>query len=151
MPGWRLNLPPTINEIVGFNLRRLREELGLTQEQAGQLIEHFIGAKWSKQTFGAAEGGVKREFSVTELIGLARAFGVPLAELLQPPPDQPLLFAYDPHDESVYADWDWKTSKGLITAQELAGVLAQLDDSAFVARLRAIAAEIVSEKMEKRQ
>jgi transcriptional regulator with XRE-family HTH domain len=73
----------TGNQLVAQNLRLARELRGLTQEQAAERLEPFLGARWSKATFSAAErsaveGTRAREFSADELLAFANAFDLPL-------------------------------------------------------------------------
>lgn len=72
----------TANQVVAWNLRRAREWAGLTQEQAAELLEPHLGAKWSKATWSAAERSITgkriRQFSADELVAFADAFGLPI-------------------------------------------------------------------------
>jgi transcriptional regulator with XRE-family HTH domain len=154
----RVRLDPgiTINQVVGANLRRLREERGLTQAQAGLLLEPYLGSKWKKQTVGFAEKGLRREFSAGELISLARAFGVKVQSLLQPPPGEPTIFthlfrhperAHEPPKEGWWEDPDqdpyaWP-EEARMTAAELLDLISVGDTrTLFAAHLRAMADEL---------
>jgi transcriptional regulator with XRE-family HTH domain len=79
----------TGNQLVAYNLRRARELRDLTQEQAAERLEPYLGRKWSKAVFSAAETSVKsdrvREFSADEILAFSRAFDVPLAWFFIPP------------------------------------------------------------------
>jgi hypothetical protein len=79
----------TANQLVAYNLRRARELRGLTQEQAAEKLEPYLGRKWSKAVFSAAETSVKservREFSADELLAFASAFDLPIAWFFVPP------------------------------------------------------------------
>jgi transcriptional regulator with XRE-family HTH domain len=61
----------------------------LTQERAAELLEPYLGRRWSKATFSAAErsaaeGTRAREFSADELLAFARAFDVPVSYFFLP-------------------------------------------------------------------
>jgi transcriptional regulator with XRE-family HTH domain len=82
----------TGNQLVAFNLRRAREEAGLTQEQAAALLEPYIGRRWSKAVFSIAErsadqGARKRLFDANELLAFSQVFKRPLAWFFTPPPE----------------------------------------------------------------
>jgi hypothetical protein len=66
--------------------RRLRR---LTQDEAASRLEPFLGVRWSKVTFSAAErsavGGRPRRFDADHLVGLSLAFGLPPLWFLIPP------------------------------------------------------------------
>ena len=66
------------------------------QEQAAEAPEPFIGTRWSKATFSAAErsvdGRVIRQFTADDLVALSRCFGVPLSWFFMPPaPREPRM------------------------------------------------------------
>lgn len=79
----------TPNQLVAYNLARIRREKGLTQEQAAELLVPYVGALWSKTVFSQAERSVTgtrvREFSADDLVAFSRAFEVPLAWFFMPP------------------------------------------------------------------
>jgi DNA-directed RNA polymerase specialized sigma24 family protein len=79
----------TPNQLVAYNLARLRRERGLTQEQAAELLEPHLGVRWSKAAFSQVEQSVlgkrHREFTADDLVAFARAFDVPLAWFFLPP------------------------------------------------------------------
>src|SRR3954451_16527294 len=85
----------TPNQVVAFNLRRARLQRGWTQEQAALELEPFLGERWSKVTFSAAErsaaGGRGRRFDADGLVAFALAFDLPVAWFLTPPPGSRLL------------------------------------------------------------
>jgi hypothetical protein len=78
----------TPTELVGANLRRARELRGWTQERAAKELEPYLGARWSKAVFSAAErsaGGERvRQFTPDELLAFARGFGLPITWFLLP-------------------------------------------------------------------
>jgi transcriptional regulator with XRE-family HTH domain len=79
----------TVNQLVAYNLRRIRERRGLTQESAADLLEPFLGRRWSKATFSAAEtsltSGRTREFSADDILAFAIVFDVPVGWFFLPP------------------------------------------------------------------
>jgi len=79
----------TVNQVVSYNVARIRNEKGLTQAQAIGALEPYLG-RWSKQRYSSVErvysGGVKRDFSVNEIVAFAGAFGVPATEFFTRPP-----------------------------------------------------------------
>lgn len=86
----RANPPEiSINQVVAYNLARIRNLKGLTQAQAVRLLEPYLGVRWSTQRYSTAErayrGEVRRDFSVNELFAFAQAFGVPMVEFFVRP------------------------------------------------------------------
>jgi transcriptional regulator with XRE-family HTH domain len=82
--------PLTAAAIVSLNVRRLREEKGWTQGQAGERLERVTGKPWSVASVSALERGWDREgperaFGVNQLDAISLAFNVSLLELLLPP------------------------------------------------------------------
>jgi transcriptional regulator with XRE-family HTH domain len=90
--------PPTLtaNQLVALNLRRARNLRELTQEEAAERLEPYLGVRWSKATFSAAERSAAertrgREFSADELLAFALAFDVSLAFFFFPPEEEAAL------------------------------------------------------------
>ncbi len=85
-PYWGL----TPNQVVAFNLARAREWRGWTQEQAADALAPYLGTRWSKANFSAAERSVAgkhiRNFDADEVVAFARAFELPLGWFYLPPP-----------------------------------------------------------------
>ena len=82
--------PLTASGIVSLNVRRIREEKGWTQAQAGERLEKVTGRPFSVATVSALERGwdrtgPERAFTINELDSISIAFGVTLLELLLPP------------------------------------------------------------------
>ena len=81
--------PLTASAIVALNFRRIREEKGWSQAQAGERLERVTGRLWSVATVSAVERGwergPERAFGVNEVDAISLAFGVSLLELLLPP------------------------------------------------------------------
>ncbi len=69
--------------IIGWNLRRLRVERGLSQERLA------LAAGIDRAYVGRVERG-SENVTITTLEAMARVLGVPVAALLiEPPPDAP--------------------------------------------------------------
>jgi hypothetical protein len=91
----------TPNQIVGYNLAQARMWKGWTQEEAAEQLEPYLGTRWSKASFSAAERSVDgrrvRQFSADELVAFSRCFGVPVGFFFLPPPpnaaDRPIQMA----------------------------------------------------------
>jgi transcriptional regulator with XRE-family HTH domain len=84
----------TANQLVAHNLRRARERAGLTQEEAAERLEPYLGRRWSKATFSAAETSATsdrlREFTADEILAFARAFDVAVGYFFIPPVEDDL-------------------------------------------------------------
>ena len=85
-PYWGL----TPNQVVAYNLARAREWRGWTQEQAADALAPYLGNRWSKANFSAAERSVAgkhiRNFDADEIVAFARAFELPVFWFYLPPP-----------------------------------------------------------------
>jgi transcriptional regulator with XRE-family HTH domain len=80
----------TANQVVAYNLSRIRKTLGLSQEEAAKRLEPYLpGKRWSKAVYSAAErsyhGNRIRQFTADDLVGMSLAFGVPIAYFFLPP------------------------------------------------------------------
>jgi len=79
----------TANQLIGYNLSRIRRALGLSQEEAAERLAPYLGTRWSKTVFSAAErsydGGRVRQFDGDEILAMSLAFGVPPVYFLLPP------------------------------------------------------------------
>lgn len=89
-------LPLTVNQIVAYNLRRAREQRGLTQEQAAERLEPHLGVRWSKASYSAAERSAERSqrlrrFSADEIVAFSAAFELPVTFFFLPPANERLL------------------------------------------------------------
>jgi transcriptional regulator with XRE-family HTH domain len=73
----------TTTELVGRNVRRAREQRGLTQEAVGQSLKGSLGKPWPKQAVSAAEKG-RRTLTVEELLALSDVLGESVISLLSP-------------------------------------------------------------------
>lgn len=81
----------TPNQVVAWNLREARRKRGWTQEQAAQELEPYLGERWRRTTFSAAEEGTIsgrriRQFTADDLVAFSRCFDLPIAWFLLPPP-----------------------------------------------------------------
>jgi len=86
----RRSEPLTASGIVSLNVRRIREERGWTQANAGERLERVTGRPFSVATVSALERGwertgPERAFTITEIDSISLAFNVSLLELLLPP------------------------------------------------------------------
>jgi transcriptional regulator with XRE-family HTH domain len=111
----------TPNQVVAHNLRAARELRGLTQEQAAEQLEPFLGERWSVAVFSAAERSVAgkriREFDADTIHAFARAFELPVGYFFLPP--------------------DANTAVGLDDAgRDAAGALEQIGLASLVPRER---------------
>src|SRR5688572_7523973 len=79
----------TPNMCVAWNLARARALRGWTQEQACEQLEPYLGERWSKATYSAAERSVDgqrvRQFTADDLYAFSRAFELPMTLFLTPP------------------------------------------------------------------
>lgn len=80
----------TPNQIVAHNLAQARMWKNWTQENAAQQLEPYLGVRWSKATFSAAERSVDgvrvRQFTAHEIVAFSRGFGLPVGFFFLPPP-----------------------------------------------------------------
>lgn len=72
-----------LEEVIGHRMRERREELHLTQEQAGQRMDALLGRPWPRQAVSAAEKG-DRAFTAAELVTIAFALDTSVSWLLTP-------------------------------------------------------------------
>jgi transcriptional regulator with XRE-family HTH domain len=77
------------NQLVAYNLARIRKALGLSQDEAAGRLEPYLGVRWSKAVYSAAErsydGKRVRQFTADDLVAMSLAFGVPVSYFLLPP------------------------------------------------------------------
>jgi transcriptional regulator with XRE-family HTH domain len=96
----------TANQLVGYNLTRIRKALGLSQDEARALLAPY-GLSLSKNVYSAAErsydGKRVRQFTADDLVAMSLAFGVPISYFLSPPPpkDRPAGAAFYSGKERV--------------------------------------------------
>lgn len=79
----------TLNQVVAYNLRAARVLRSLTQEEAAEKLEPYLGVRWSKAQFSAAERSVERErikhFTADEIGAFSMAFDLPVTWFFLPP------------------------------------------------------------------
>lgn len=80
----------TGNQVVAHNLRMARLLRGWTQEEAAEQLEPYLGVRWSKASYSAAERSIERQdrirnFTADELLAFSLAFSLPVAWFLLPP------------------------------------------------------------------
>lgn len=82
-PAW------TPNQLVAHNIAKARLLRGLTQDQAAEACEPYLGKRLSPASWSALERSVDgariREITADELVGFARAFDLPVGFFLTPP------------------------------------------------------------------
>lgn len=80
----------TPNQVVAFNLARIREMKGLDLTTAAATVSHALGVSWSDRTYAQVERSVTgakiRQFTADDLVSLAWAYNVPVGFFLTPPP-----------------------------------------------------------------
>lgn len=76
--------PIPVGDLIGRNVRRLREERELTQHELAQLWQRN-GLNWARSKVSALESGARPTMSVGEIVIIAKAFRVPLRELFRGP------------------------------------------------------------------
>ena len=80
----------TANQIVAYNLKRIRELAGFSQEEAGKKLAPLVGlrsqAAWSERERSYKPGSKRwAQFDANELVAFSHVFGVPVSEFLRPP------------------------------------------------------------------
>lgn len=70
-----------LQEVIGQNVARFRQQRGLNQRQLGDLMEQYTGQKWERQSVWSAERG-QRAWAAADLVGLARALDVTIGDLM---------------------------------------------------------------------
>lgn len=88
------------NQVVAYNLRRARDELGWTQEIAAERIGQYLGVRWPGPSFTVAEqsqheGKRRREFDANEVLAFARAFNKPVGYFYTPPEGVEFVYCAD--------------------------------------------------------
>jgi len=80
----------TPNQVVAFNLARIRTMKGLDMATAAATVSHALGVSWSDRTYAQVERSVTgakiRQFTADDLVSLAWAYDVPVGFFLTPPP-----------------------------------------------------------------
>lgn len=73
-----------IEQIVGQNVRAVRDQRDLQQVQLAALMTKTLDKEWSGKTVSVAEKG-GRAFTAAEVVALADVLGVTVARLFEPP------------------------------------------------------------------
>lgn len=73
-----------VAQVIGQRIRDRRDELGMTQEEFGERVGHWLGKPWSRSTVSVAENG-KRAFTGDELYAIACVLDTSPSRLLTPP------------------------------------------------------------------
>jgi transcriptional regulator with XRE-family HTH domain len=125
-------MPQTLstNQLVAYNMTRIRKALGLSQEQAADHLERYMGVRWSKAVYSAAErsysGKRVRQFSADDLTALSLAFGVPVVYFFLPPKPE------DRSDATGVASngqqLTWQEMFAVMLGGQPAAVLSRLDE-----------------------
>jgi len=68
--------------VIGLSLRTLRAERGLTQEQALEMLRR-AGLDWTRSNVASLESGRRQDITLSEIVLMTLAFGVPLSRWLQ--------------------------------------------------------------------
>jgi transcriptional regulator with XRE-family HTH domain len=66
--------------VVGRNVKRLRRDLGWSQEEFAAVLR-FLGLNWTRSNLASLESGRRRVIEVETLLQLARGLNAPLSEL----------------------------------------------------------------------
>src|SRR5436190_10783769 len=92
----------SLNEIVAYNLFQARAMREWTQAQATARLEPYLGKRWSKAVYSAAEWPSQRvrHFTADDLYAFARAFERPITFFLIPPSKDKLYGHRDAPDET---------------------------------------------------
>lgn len=119
----------TPNQVVANNLRRARNLHRWTAEEAAEHLEPYLGERWSKVVWSAAERSVRgeriRQFSADDLVAFAAAFQLPISFFFQPPSDVE-AFAAPGAQELLSADELIEVAAGPEVAQEQARFLLKM-------------------------
>jgi transcriptional regulator with XRE-family HTH domain len=95
---WDTPAPASFAEIIGANIRALRDEAQWSKEQVAKAMER-LGFAWKRLTVTEVEGAYRR-LSLEELLAIAALFAVPAIKLLLPDArtalDWPLRALYPP-------------------------------------------------------
>jgi transcriptional regulator with XRE-family HTH domain len=79
---WKSPLGASFGEIIGANLKSLRNRAGWSQERLAGAMSR-AGYDWKRITMAQVEAGTRR-ISLEELAGLSALFGIPLVFFLVP-------------------------------------------------------------------
>ena len=76
--------------VVGEQITRAREDVGMSQAQLGDELGRLLGKPWPRQAVSQAEKG-RRSFNAAELVAFAAALGRSVESLLVPPANVPTV------------------------------------------------------------
>ena len=79
-----------IEAVVGEQITRAREDVGMSQAQLGDELGRLLGKPWPRQAVSQAEKG-RRSFNAAELVAFAAALGRSVESLLVPPANVPTV------------------------------------------------------------
>jgi transcriptional regulator with XRE-family HTH domain len=71
-------------QVIGENVKTLREHQGMTAEDFGTRLGEILGKPWPRQTVYLLEQGGRR-LAAEEVVAIALVFDVPIADLFTPP------------------------------------------------------------------
>ena len=136
----------TLYQVVAYNLRRAREERGLSRKQLSEQLHRITGTSWSPVALSQAENAWApaparfRHFDVNEVVAFALALGVPVSWFFLPPPVMPdgssVVDKSHPWIETS-TDSDGLTTDDLATlAVPTVAHLAGQGDDLYLTRLR---------------
>jgi transcriptional regulator with XRE-family HTH domain len=128
----------TANQLVAYNLRRARLLRGWTQEEAARELEPYVGKRWSKAVWSAAEtsisGSRTREFTADELLAVAATFDVPVGWFFLPPVEEELRSVVDTGGKSTISTgelMDVLAPQGTDYGERLAELYGALGEDEF--------------------
>jgi hypothetical protein len=83
----------TANQVVAYNLRVARTFRRLSQEEAAERLEPYLGTRWSRTNFSNIERSIDgkriKQFSADEIVAFSLAFELPVAWFFVPPEQDP--------------------------------------------------------------
>ena len=89
--------PIDVNEVVSHNLRAIRQQRGMTQNQVAAALARLTGRRLTQTAISAMErgaaGGRRRRFDAHHLYLLSAVFGVPIVYFFLPPSGEPRQLA----------------------------------------------------------
>lgn len=119
---------PGVHQVVAYNFRRAREELGWTQAETSRQLEPLLGYKLRQAGVSAIEktfdGDRPRNLDVGEVVAFARCFGKPINWFFIPPaelahhyietldPDAMWPLGIDLVDLAVGGEHSWRSVVG---------------------------------------
>lgn len=112
----------SIEQVIGENIKRLREKKGISQAELGETVGMLLGTKWIPQTVSAAERG-KRQFIAAEMVVLADVLGCRIQYLFESPDSASIRVS----DSFTYApDYTAKLDTSGVDDEQLRRVYSKL-------------------------